>query len=114
MVESRAKASYVRISPQRAMDIMDLIRGKKAEEAVNILTFTPKKAATITLKVLRSAIANASQKDKEAEVDKLIVKKAYVGQGPVLKRFYSRAQGRADQIRHRTSHIYIVLGEKGT
>jgi large subunit ribosomal protein L22 len=93
---------------------MDLIRGRSAEEAVNILTFSPKKSAAVVLKVLRSAIANASHKDKEAEADKLIIKKAYVGQGPRLKRYYSRAQGRADQIQHRTSHFFIVLGAKGT
>ena len=112
MVESRAIARYVRISPQRAMDVIDLIRGKTAEEALNILTFTHKKAAAIANKVLRSAISNATKKDKEAKVEDLVVTQAYVGQGPVLKRYHSRAMGRVNTIRRRTSHICIVLGEK--
>jgi len=112
MVESKAIARYVRISPRRARDVMRLIQGKTAEEALNILTFTPKKAAAIALRVLRSAISNATNKDKEAKVEALIVTDSYVGQGPVLKRFHSRAMGRVNTILRRTSHICIVLGEK--
>jgi len=112
MVEARAIARYVRISPRRARDVVRLIQGKTAEEALNILTFTPKKAASQALKVLRSAMSNATNKDKEAKVEDLIVRNAYVGQGPVLKRFHSRAMGRVNMIRRRTSHICIVLGEK--
>ena len=112
MVESKAIARYVRISPRRARDVIRLIQGKTAEEALNILAFTPKKAGAIALKVLYSAIANAVNKDKETKTEGLIVRNAYVGEGPVFKRFHSRAMGRVNAIQHRTSHIYIVLGEK--
>lgn len=112
MVSSRAVLRYVRISPMRAMDVIDLIRGRTAEEALNILKFTPKKAAAIISKILRSAISNATKKDKDAKAEDLVVAGAYVGQGPVLKRFYTRARGRSDTIRRRTSHICIELGER--
>ena len=112
MVESKAIARYIRISPRRAGAVMRLIQGKTAEEALNILSFTPKKAASCALKVLRSAISNAVNKDKEAKAEDLLVIAAYIGQGPVLKRFHSRAMGRVNTIRRRTSHICIKLGER--
>jgi large subunit ribosomal protein L22 len=96
----------------RAGDVIRLIRGKNAEEALNILNFTPKKAALIISKVLRSAISNAIKKDKEVKPEDLVVFDAYVGQGPVLKRFHTRARGRSDRILRRTSHIYIEVGER--
>ena len=89
----------------------DLIRGKGSEEALNILTFTKKAAARIVVKLLKSAIANATQK-KNVDVDRLYVKKITVDQGPTMKRFQPRALGRATTIRKRTSHINIVLDEK--
>jgi len=88
----------------------DLIRGKKSEEALNLLTFTPKAAAKIILKLLKSAVANATQ--KKIDVDRLYVKTVTVDQGPTMKRFMPRAQGRATSIRKRTSHITIVLDER--
>jgi len=91
--------------------VADLIRGKGSEEALNILTFTKKAAARIVIKLLKSAIANATQK-KSVDVDRLYVKKITVDQGPTMKRFQPRALGRATTIRKRTSHINIVLDEK--
>jgi large subunit ribosomal protein L22 len=88
----------------------DLIRGKKSEEALNLLSFTPKAAAKIILKLLKSAVANATQ--KKIDVDRLYVKTVTVDQGPTMKRFMPRAQGRATSIRKRTSHITIVLDER--
>jgi large subunit ribosomal protein L22 len=87
-----------------------LIRGKTSEEALKILMFTPKAAARIIIKLLRSAIANATQ--KKVDVDRLYVKTIAVDQGPTMKRFMPRAMGRATSIRKRTSHITIVLDER--
>lgn len=92
------------------MLVADLIRGKKSEEALNLLTFTPKAAARVIVKLLKSAIANATQ--KKIDVDRLFVKTVTVDQGPTMKRFMPRAQGRATTIRKRTSHITIVLDER--
>ena len=89
----------------------DLIRGKGSEEALNTLTFTKKGAAKILAKLLKSAIANATQK-KSIDLDRLYVKKITVDQGPTMKRFMPRALGRATTIRKRTSHINLVLDEK--
>jgi large subunit ribosomal protein L22 len=91
--------------------VADLIQGKGSEEAINILTFTKKAAAKILVKLLKSAIANATQK-KTVDIDKLYVKKITVDQGPTMKRFQPRALGRATMIRKRTSHITIVLDEE--
>jgi large subunit ribosomal protein L22 len=110
-MEVRAKLRFVRISPRKARLVADLIRGKKSEEALNILIFTRKAAARILMKLLKSAIANATQK-KTVDVDRLYVKKITVDQGPTMKRFTPRALGRATTIRKRTSHIHMVLDEK--
>jgi large subunit ribosomal protein L22 len=110
-MEVKAKLSFGRVTPNKARLVADLIRGKGAEEALNILTFTRKAAAKMVLKLLKSAIANATQK-KTVDVDRLIVKKITVDQGPTMKRFQPRALGRATMIRKRTSHIQIVLDEK--
>jgi len=109
-MEVRAKLRFVRISPRKAQLVADLIRGKGSEEAVNILTFTKKAAAKIIIKVLKSAIANATQK-KTIDIDRLFIKKITVDQGPTMKRFQPRALGRATMIRKRTSHITIILDE---
>ena len=106
-----AKLRFVRISPRKARLVADLIRGKRSEEALNILIFTRKAAARILIKLLKSAIANATQK-KTIDVDRLYVKKITVDQGPTMKRFTPRAMGRATTIRKRTSHIHMVLDEK--
>ena len=109
-MEVKAKLRFVRVGPRKAQLVADLIRGKGSEEALNILTFTKKAAAKIVIKLLKSAIANATQK-KNIDVDRLYVKKITVDQGPTMKRFQPRALGRATTIRKRTSHICIVLDE---
>jgi large subunit ribosomal protein L22 len=110
-MEVRAKLRFVRVSPRKARLVADLIRGKGSEEATNILTFTKKAAAKILIKLLKSAIANATQK-KTIDIDRLYVKKITVDQGPTLKRFQPRAMGRATTIRKRSSHITIILDEE--
>lgn len=110
-MEVRAKLKFARIGPRKAQLVADLIRGKKSEEALNILMFTKKSAAKTLIKLLKSAIANAGQ-NKTIDVDRLYVKKITVDQGPTMKRFMPRALGRATTIRKRSSHILIVLDEK--
>jgi len=110
-MEVKARLKFVRVSPRKAQLVADLVRGKGSEEAVNILTFTKKSAAKIIIKLLKSAIANATQK-KNIDVDRLYIKKITVDQGPTMKRFQPRALGRATTIRKRTSHITIVLDER--
>ena len=110
-MEVRAKLRFVRIGPRKARLVADLIRGKGSEEALNILTFTKKAASKILIKLLKSAIANATQK-KTIDIDRLYVKKIAVDQGPTMKRFQPRAMGRATMIRKRSSHITIVLDEE--
>jgi large subunit ribosomal protein L22 len=110
-MEVRAVSKYVRISPQKARLVVDLVRGKKVEEARNLLTFTRKRAAVILAKVLASALANAKQ-NPNIDEHILYVKSVFVDQGPALKRWRARAQGRAFSIRKRVSHITIVLDEQ--
>lgn len=109
-MEARASVNYVRISPRKARLVVDLVRGKNAEKALNILSLTHKAAAAIVERLLRSAIANASQ-DQNIDVDTLFVDTIYVNEGPTLKRFRARAMGRASKIRKRTSHITVILKE---
>jgi large subunit ribosomal protein L22 len=110
-MEAKAIARYVRISPQKARLVVDLIRGKGVEEALNVLQFAPKKGARLVAKTLRSVVANA-ENNRNLDVDSLYVKRVEVGAGPTLKRFTPRAHGRATPVRKRTSHITIVLDEK--
>jgi large subunit ribosomal protein L22 len=109
-MEAKAVAKYVRISPQKARLVVDLIRGKKVEDADTKLGFTDKRAARIVRKVLKSAMANAAQ-NPNIDEDVLYVREIFVDQGPVLKRWRARAQGRAASIRKRTSHITVILDE---
>ena len=109
-MEVRARLRFVRVGPRKAQLVANLIRGKRSEEALNLLTFTKKAAAKIVIKLLKSAIANATQ--KKMDVDRLYVKQIMVDQGPTMKRFQPRALGRATTIRKRTSHINIVLDER--
>jgi large subunit ribosomal protein L22 len=109
-MEVRARLRFGRIAPRKARLVADLIRGKGSEESLNILAFTKKGAAKILTKLLKSAVANATQ--KKIDVDRLYVKKITVDQGPMMKRFMPRAMGRATTIRKRTSHITIVLDEE--
>jgi len=110
-MEVKARLRFVRVAPRKARLVADLIRGRKSEEALNILSFTKKGAAKIVIKLLKSAIANATQK-KTIDIDRLYVKKITVDQGPTMKRYQARALGRATTIRKRTSHIDIVLDER--
>jgi len=109
-MEVRAVGKYLRISPRKARLVIDELKGRKAEDAVSRLTFTPKKAARLTLKVLKSAIANADQ-NPSIDVDTLVVKNIYVDEGPTMKRFRARAMGRATRVLKRTSHITVILKE---
>ena len=106
----RAIARYIRISNRKVKLVADLIRGKSAKEAQAILMYTPKAAAPVTLKVLNSAIANA-ENNLEMSRNDLYVAEVFAGQGPTLKRFRARAQGRAASILKRTSHITIILDQ---
>ncbi|KEI05026.1 50S ribosomal protein L22 [Clostridium botulinum] len=110
-MEARAIAKYVRISPRKVRVVLDLVRDKNVNEAFAILKYTPKDAATIILKVLKSAVANA-ENNFNLDVNKLYVAEAYANQGPTLKRFRPRAQGRAYSIMKRTSHITLVVKER--
>ena len=108
--EIAARLRGARISAQKARLVVDQIRGKKVEEALNILAFSPKKAATIIKKVLESAIANAENNDG-ADVDELKVSSAFVDEGMSLKRIKPRAKGRADRITKRPCHITVKVAE---
>ena len=110
--EAKASAKYIRMSPRKARSVIDLIRGKNVGEARAILRFTAHKAATPIYKVLQSAIANAEH-NFDMDTDALYVKYAYVDVGPTLKRMLPRAQGRADVMKRRSSHITIVVSERG-
>ncbi len=107
----KATAKYVRVSSTKASVVLDLIRGKNVNEASAILEYTPRKAADEIAKVLKSAVANA-ENNHELDVNRLFVAEAYVGQGPTLKRFRPRAQGRGYRILKRTSHITLVVRER--
>lgn len=107
----RAVAKYIRIAPRKVRLVVDLIRGKRVGEALAILKFTPRGASPVVEKVLRSAVANA-ENNHNLDVDSLIVEEIFVDQGPTLKRFHPRAQGRAYSIFKRTSHITVVVAEK--
>lgn len=109
--EAIARSKYVRISPRKARAVIDLIRGKALREAEAILKFTVHKGTKPIGKVLKSATANAEH-NYELDKDLLYVKAAYVDAGPVMKRVMPRAQGRADVIKKRSSHITIIVGER--
>jgi large subunit ribosomal protein L22 len=110
-MEAKAIARYVRVSPRKARLVVDLIRGKSAGEAANILQFTPKGAAEVVAKVLDSAVANAEHNLK-VKPETLFVSQAFVDEGPTLKRIRPRAMGRAFKIRKRTSHITVVVKQR--
>lgn len=111
MQEAKAVAKYIRISPRKVRQVIDIIRGKEVNEALALLKFTPKRAALPVSKVLKSAAANAEH-NYDLNRDNLYVAACYVDQGPTLKRWQPRAMGRADILRHRTSHITVVVKEK--
>lgn len=110
-MEAKALARNIRISPQKARLVADLVRGKQAETAINTLRFMPKKGARILRKVIESAVANASQ-NEAIDVDNLYVKTIHIDGGPMLKRIRPMPQGRAGRILKRSSHITVVLDEQ--
>ena len=109
MSETRAVLRGVRLSVDKGRLVADLIRGKKVDQALNILNFTQKKAAVIVKKALESAIANAEHNDG-ADIDELKVKTIHVEQGATLKRFAARAKGRGNRISKPTCHIFVTVG----
>ncbi|BAR06263.1 50S ribosomal protein L22 [Scardovia inopinata] len=115
-MEAKAIARHVRVTPRKARRMVNLIRGKKATEAITILKFAPQDAAVPVRKVLESAVANARVlADKDSvpfRENELVVKETYVDEGVTLKRFRARAQGRAGRINKRTSHITVVVADK--
>lgn len=110
-MESLAKTRFVRISAQKARLVADMIRGRPVDEALNVLDYTPKKAARIIAKTLRSAVANAEDQ-QNVDVDDLYVKRAFVDEGPTQRRILPRAHGRASRILKRSSHITVIVDEK--
>ncbi len=107
----QAHAKYVRISPRKVKIVIDLIRGKSVQEAQAILTFTPKAASPVVLKLLNSAIANA-ENNLEMNRNDLYVAEVYANPGPTLKRYVARSRGSASPMLKRTSHISVVLDQK--
>ena len=108
-METNAILRGVRLSAQKGRLVADLVRGKPVDQALNILTFSPKKGAGIVKKVLESAIANAEHNDG-ADIDELTIKSIYVEQGATLKRFSARAKGRGNRISKPTCHIFVTVG----
>ncbi|MGH9510666.1 MAG: 50S ribosomal protein L22 [Terriglobales bacterium] len=116
-MEFRAQARYMRVSPQKARLVLDLIKGRRVEDALNTLVFTKKRVASTVEKLLRSALENAnylsSEKNIDVDVDKLYVKSAIANDGPRMKRIRPAPMGRAFRYVRRISHIELVLAERG-
>ncbi len=110
-MEARAVGRGIRISPQKARLVADVVRGMDVDKAITTLRFMPKKGALILRKIIESAVANATQ-DDQIDVDNLYIKKVFIDGGPSLKRIRPRAMGRATNIIKRTSHITVVLDEE--
>ena len=108
-METKSIVRGVRLSADKGRLVADMVRGKKVDQALNILSFTPKKAAGIIKKCLESAIANAEHNDG-ADIDELKITSNFVEQGAILKRFSARAKGRGNSISKPTAHIYITVG----
>ena len=110
---SRATSRFIRMSPQKARLVVDLIRGKNVNEALMTLKFTNKPKSTREIeKVVKSAVANATQKNENVDVDNLFVEACFINEGPRLKRIRPAPMGRAYRYQRRTSHITIQLGER--
>lgn len=108
-MEAKAIARYIRVTPRKTNQVLAMIRGKRVDQATELLDFTPKHVARVIGKVLKSAVANAVAAEGKINVEQLRVKHATAGAGPTLKRFLPRAQGRATPILKRTCHITIVV-----
>ena len=111
-MEARAEARFIRVSPQKARLVIDLIRGQQAGAAINILRSTNKRIAPTVEKVLRSAIANAENKSTDVDVDRLYVSEAYVNEGPRTKRIRPAPMGRAYRYQRRIAHIVVKVSQK--
>ena len=112
-MEVKAVSKYVRISPRKVHIMIDAVKGKPVEAALEILKFMPQKAAYIVEKITRSAVSNADQ-HPDIDVDSLVIRNIIADQGPTLKRFKARARGRGTRILKRTSHITVILAEETT
>lgn len=112
MAEAKAVARFVKVPAQKARLVADLIRGKDVNTALVQVQVTKRQAARIVEKLLRSAMANATQNHGVRDVDRLVVAEVYVNEGPTIKRIQPRAMGRAFRVRKRSSHITIVLQER--
>jgi large subunit ribosomal protein L22 len=110
-MEARSVTRFARVSPQKVRLVVDQIRGKAVDDALNILKFVPKRSAGIVAQTLRSAVANA-ENTQSVDVDRLYVKRIMVDEGGMWKRFMPRAMGRATRIRKRLSHITVVIDER--
>jgi large subunit ribosomal protein L22 len=111
-MEATATLKYLKASPQKVRLVADLVRGKKVEEALNILRFTRKSCAKDLEKLLRSAVANAEQKENAPDVDELVVSKIYVNEGPREKRIQPAPMGRAYQVQKRKAHITVHVSDE--
>jgi large subunit ribosomal protein L22 len=109
---AKAEARYVRVSPQKARLVVDMIRGQQAGDAISILNAVNKRVAPAVEKVLKSAIANAENLSTDVDVDRLYVSEAYVNEGPRQKRIRPAPMGRAFRYQRRTAHIVVKLGER--
>ena len=110
-MEVKATAKYIRIAPRKLRIVMNLIRGKKVNEAFAILQFTPKVGSEVVEKVLRSAVANAEH-NNDMNVDNLVVSSCFVDQGPTMKRIHPRSRGQAFKILKRSSHVTVCVSDK--
>lgn len=115
-MEAKAQARFVRITPRKARRVIDVIRGQRALEAIDVLRFAPQGAAQTVLKLVESAIANAQyvaeQKGEDFDEENLVISQAFADEGPTMKRIQPRAQGRANRILKRTSHITVVVSDE--
>lgn len=109
-MEAKAVAKTIRIAPRKVRMVLDLIRGKEVGEAISILKLTNKRTSPIVEKVLKSAVANAEH-NYDMDIDSLYISEVFADEGPTLKRFRPRAQGRATKINKRTSHITVIVSE---
>jgi large subunit ribosomal protein L22 len=116
LTPARAQARFVRVTPTKARRVVDLVRGMPAEQALAVLRFAPQAASEPVFKVLASAVANArhraERESRRLDVADLVVQEAFVDEGPTMKRFRPRAQGRAFRVRKRTSHITVVVAPR--
>src|SRR5207302_10151089 len=111
-MEAKAEARYIRISPQKARLVVDLIRGQQAGQAITTLRTTNKRIAPTVEKVLKSAIANAQNRSDDVDVDRLFVSEAYVNEGPRMKRVRPAPMGRAYRYQRRMAHIIVTVGDR--